>query len=141
METISISKLKAHLSAEIKKVRNGARIVVLDHNHPVAEIIPTETYDLFVREAQVSYEVVSYAGVTLSSDDLVVIGGGTVSRRITEPVGAYLVVRTPPDATIYGSVSYVWPTPQVAGLASVPITSADLASRAPRVSFDPHLGQ
>ena len=55
METISISKLKAHLSSELKKVRNGARILVLDHNHPVAELIPTETKNLFVREAQAGY--------------------------------------------------------------------------------------
>ena len=55
METISISKLKAHLSAEIKKVRNGTRIVVLDHNHPVAELVPTESENLFAREAQTDY--------------------------------------------------------------------------------------
>jgi prevent-host-death family protein len=40
METISVSNLKAHLSGELKKVRSGARIVVLDHNHPVAELVP-----------------------------------------------------------------------------------------------------
>ena len=42
METISVSKLKAHLSAELKKVRAGATITVTDHNHPVAKIVPVE---------------------------------------------------------------------------------------------------
>jgi len=42
MEAISISKFKTHLSSELKKVRNGTGIVVLDHNYPVAELIPVE---------------------------------------------------------------------------------------------------
>ncbi|MCF7949958.1 MAG: type II toxin-antitoxin system Phd/YefM family antitoxin [Spirochaetia bacterium] len=36
MKTISVSKLKAHLSAELKEVKKGSRIIVLDHRHPVA---------------------------------------------------------------------------------------------------------
>lgn len=55
METISISKLKTHLSSELKKVRNGTRIVVLDHNHPVAELIPAEKEELFLHEANKIY--------------------------------------------------------------------------------------
>ena len=57
METISISKLKAHLSGELKKVQRGTRLVVLEHNHPVAELVPFENEPfLFVREASVPYE-------------------------------------------------------------------------------------
>ncbi|MBN2341509.1 MAG: type II toxin-antitoxin system Phd/YefM family antitoxin [Deltaproteobacteria bacterium] len=56
METISISKLKAHLSAEIKKVKSGSRIVIMDHNYPVAELKPLgEEETLFVREAKIEY--------------------------------------------------------------------------------------
>lgn len=55
MQTISITDLKSHLSAELKKVQKGTRLVVLDHSHPVAEIIPTETEELFIREAEVLY--------------------------------------------------------------------------------------
>jgi prevent-host-death family protein len=40
METISISNLKAHLSATIKRVRAGNRVVVVDRDIPVAEITP-----------------------------------------------------------------------------------------------------
>ena len=56
METISISKLKAHLSGELKKVQKGTKLVVLDHNHPVAELIPlTEGETLFVKRAKQPY--------------------------------------------------------------------------------------
>ena len=51
---------------------------------------------------------------------MLLIGGGTATRRLTSPAPAYLVVRTPPDAAVYGSVTYTWPTGDVAGLASVP---------------------
>ena len=55
METISISSLKTHLSAELKKVQNGTRILVLDHKRPVAELIPTETEELFLSVADQKY--------------------------------------------------------------------------------------
>lgn len=55
METISISKLKTHLSSELKKVQNGTRIVVLDHKHPVAELVPTEKEELYLHEASQKY--------------------------------------------------------------------------------------
>jgi prevent-host-death family protein len=64
METISISKLKAHLSEEIKKVRKGARIIVLDHNHPVAVLIPTDTEGLFVSEARSGYGYIDLKPLT-----------------------------------------------------------------------------
>ncbi len=40
MNKISISNLKAHLSATLKEVRMGKKIVVIDRNIPIAEIIP-----------------------------------------------------------------------------------------------------
>lgn len=69
METISISKLKAHLSAELKKVPNGTRIVVLDHNHPVAELVPAESEALFVREAERNYTFEVLDPITSKSPD------------------------------------------------------------------------
>lgn len=92
-------------------------------------------------EAAVSFEVVSHEGVRLRSDDLVVVGGGTVTRRLTSPAPSYLVVRTPAGSAVYGSVTYSWPEGNVAGLASVPITSPDLSGRAPEINSDPALGQ
>lgn len=52
MKTISVSKLKAHLSAELKEVRKGTRIIVLEHRHPVAILGPYEEEPQFVRAAQ-----------------------------------------------------------------------------------------
>jgi antitoxin (DNA-binding transcriptional repressor) of toxin-antitoxin stability system len=40
METISISKLKTHLSATLKDVVKGFRFVVMDRENPVAELVP-----------------------------------------------------------------------------------------------------
>ncbi len=40
MNQISISNFKAHLSATLREVRMGKKIVVIDRNIPIAEIIP-----------------------------------------------------------------------------------------------------
>jgi antitoxin (DNA-binding transcriptional repressor) of toxin-antitoxin stability system len=57
METISISKLKTHLSAELKKVQKGTSIVILDHKHPVARLVPAIGKEvIFAREANTAYE-------------------------------------------------------------------------------------
>jgi len=40
METISISNLKTHLSATLKEVVKGIHYLVMDRDHPIAEIIP-----------------------------------------------------------------------------------------------------
>ena len=70
MQTISISELKSHLSAELKKVQNGTRIVVLDHKRPVAELIPTETEELFVREAEIPYVYKTLTSITTKDPGL-----------------------------------------------------------------------
>ncbi|MFA6505433.1 MAG: type II toxin-antitoxin system Phd/YefM family antitoxin [Treponemataceae bacterium] len=55
MQTISVSDLKSHLSAELKKVERGERITVLDHKRPVAVLGPIGVESLFVREAAAPY--------------------------------------------------------------------------------------
>jgi antitoxin (DNA-binding transcriptional repressor) of toxin-antitoxin stability system len=55
METISVSRLKAQLSAELKRVQSGIVLTVVDHKHPIANIVPLETEDVFTREAGASY--------------------------------------------------------------------------------------
>ena len=40
MKTSNISYFKAHLSQELRAVRNGERIVILDRDIPVAEVVP-----------------------------------------------------------------------------------------------------
>ncbi len=55
MKTISVSQLKAHLSSELKLVQEGVEVVVLDHRHPVAKIVPFDAASLYIREATVPY--------------------------------------------------------------------------------------
>ncbi len=60
MQTISVSELKTHLSEELKKVQNGARITVLDHKRPVAIIEAYEAESFLVKEATAIYDVSGY---------------------------------------------------------------------------------
>ena len=56
MQTISASKLKAHLSAELKKVRSGKSVTIPDHRPPIVRIVPMdEKGSLFAREATKPY--------------------------------------------------------------------------------------
>ena len=56
METISVSKLKAQLSAQLKRVQAGQVLTIVDHRHPIANLAPLESEGLFAREASGSYE-------------------------------------------------------------------------------------
>jgi len=40
MKTISVSQLKARLSQELRLAEQGEKIVVMDRQHPIAEIGP-----------------------------------------------------------------------------------------------------
>jgi prevent-host-death family protein len=40
VKTVSISDLRAKLSAHIRRVRNGEEVLVCDRNKPVARIVP-----------------------------------------------------------------------------------------------------
>ncbi len=56
METISVSRLKAHLSAELKRVESGIELTVVDHKRPVAKLMPVVMDALLVREAIHRYQ-------------------------------------------------------------------------------------
>jgi antitoxin (DNA-binding transcriptional repressor) of toxin-antitoxin stability system len=68
METTSISYLKTHLSAELKKVQNGVPLMVMDHRRPVATIHAVAEEDFYVREAEILYEFKPWT--SLISQDL-----------------------------------------------------------------------
>jgi prevent-host-death family protein len=42
MESVSVATLKSNLSRYLAAARNGTRIVVTSHGHPVARIVPAE---------------------------------------------------------------------------------------------------
>ena len=56
METISVSELKTHLSAELKRVQTGIVLTVVDHKRPVATLSAVGRECLFVREATEKYQ-------------------------------------------------------------------------------------
>jgi hypothetical protein len=93
------------------------------------------------RPASVSYQVVSYDGVALRSDDVLIGGGSTSTRRLDLQAPAYLVVSVPSGSAVHGGVVYSRPDGGVAGLATVSLTSPDVASRAPDVVLDPTVGR
>lgn len=55
METISVSDLKTHLSAELKRVRAGITLTVVEHRHPVARLTPIEEEGFYVSDAVERY--------------------------------------------------------------------------------------
>lgn len=42
VKTIKISEFKKHISEELRRIKNGERVVILDRDNPVAEVIPYE---------------------------------------------------------------------------------------------------
>jgi hypothetical protein len=89
----------------------------------------------------VSYQVLSYDGVTLRTDDVLIGGGSTSTRRLDLQSPAYLVAKVPSGSSVHGGVVYSEPDGAVAGLASISLTSPDVASRAPVVVLDPAVGR
>ena len=43
MKTLKISYFKAHLSQQLREVRNGERIIIMDRDKPVAEVVPIDS--------------------------------------------------------------------------------------------------
>ncbi len=73
METISVSELKAKLSAKLKRVRAGHILTIVDHKHPIASLVPLENEGLFAREAGTPYKYRKLKPL-LSGDPLAALG-------------------------------------------------------------------
>jgi len=70
METISVSELKTHLSAELKRVQNGITLTVVDHKRPVAILSTVDRECLFVREATEKYQAEALTPLISTNPDL-----------------------------------------------------------------------
>jgi len=92
-------------------------------------------------EVSASMEVLSYDGVTLRRDDILLSPGSTSTRALNSPAPAYLVIRARGASHVYGGVVLSQPEGEQAGLATVGVGSADVASRAPKVVSDPSVGR
>jgi P pilus assembly chaperone PapD len=92
-------------------------------------------------DAAVSFEVLSFDGVVLRTDDVLLGPDSTATRRLTSPPPSYLVVRVPDGSAVVGGVVLTQAGGDVAGLATIPLTSPDVASRAPKTEADPGVGR
>jgi len=92
-------------------------------------------------DTMISFEVVSFAGVTLRRDDVLVTANGTATRRLNTPTPSYLVVRVPDASAIFAGIVLSQPEGALAGLSTVAVTSPDVASRAPHAVPDPAVGR
>jgi hypothetical protein len=92
-------------------------------------------------DAQVSFEVLNHEGVTLRTADVVLAANSTATRRLNSPAPSYLVVKVPDDSAVVAGVVLTQPDRDVAGLATVPLSSPDLASRAPVTKADYSAGR
>jgi antitoxin (DNA-binding transcriptional repressor) of toxin-antitoxin stability system len=71
MKTMTISAFKARISSELKRVRKGERIVLLNRDIPVAEVVPySKANETFIRPPQgkLKFERVSF---TVEVDPLI----------------------------------------------------------------------
>ena len=93
------------------------------------------------RDTPVSFEVLSFDGVVLRSDDVLLGPDSTATRRLTSTPPSYVVVRVPDASSVVGGVVLTQPEADVAGLATIPLISPDVASRAPRTELDPSVGR
>jgi hypothetical protein len=102
-----------------------------------SELILSNTGDT---DASVTFEVSSYEGVTLRTDEVLLAAGSTATRRLNSPAPSYVVVSVPNGSAVIGGIVLTQPDGDVAGLATLPLTSPDVAGRAPRSVSDPSVG-
>jgi hypothetical protein len=124
-------------SAAVPLIRSGVSAVATS-NGADSELIVSNSGD---GDVQLSFEVLSYDGVRLRTDDVVLGPNSTATRRLNSPAPSYLVVKVPDGSSIVGGVVLTQPDRDVAGLATIPLGSPDLASRAPATRPDYSVGQ
>lgn len=88
-------------------------------------------------DVPLSFEVFGYDGVKIDDDDVLLVPHATATRRLDVGEAAYLVVTAPAGASVVGGVTFLASSGSIAGVATVPVVSPDVAARAPQVEFDP----
>ena len=74
MQTVNIAELKNNLSAYLKKVKNGAELIVKDRNRPVARLVPlSEGENLDAEEAALVAGGLMRLPVKVKSDDFLAL--------------------------------------------------------------------
>ena len=124
-------------SATVPLIRTGVSALATS-NIAESELIVSNTAD---GDVQFTFEVFSYDGVKLRTADIVLGPNSTATRRLNSPAPSYLVVKVPDGSSVIGGVVLTQPERNVAGLATVPLASPDLASRAPATRPDYSVGR
>ncbi|GAA3692802.1 hypothetical protein GCM10022204_05450 [Microlunatus aurantiacus] len=124
-------------SATAPIVRTGVvPLVQLDKTE--AELVLSNGGDT---DVPLSFEVYGYDGVKIDDDDVLLVPHATATRRLDAGEPAYLVVTVPAEASVVGGVTFLASSGGIAGVATVPVLSPDVASRAPQAEFDPTVGR
>ena len=123
--------------ATVPLIRTGVSAVATS-NIADSELIVSNSGD---GDVQFTFEVFSYDGVKLRTGEIVLGPNGTATRRLNSPAPSYLVVKVPDGSSVIGGVVLTQPKRNVAGLATIPLTSPDLASRAPATRPDYSAGR
>jgi hypothetical protein len=92
-------------------------------------------------DVALSFAVYGYDGVKIDDDDVLLVPRATATRRLDAQEAAYLVVTAPVGASVVGGVTFLASSGGIAGVATVPVISPDVAARAPQVDFDPTIGR
>jgi hypothetical protein len=92
-------------------------------------------------DTQVRFDVLSYGGVLLRTDDVLIAAGGSATRRLASPAPSYVVVHVADGSDVVGGVVLTREEGAVAGLGTLPLVSPDVAGRAPSVHLDPAAGR
>ena len=124
-------------SAAVPLIRTGVSAIATS-NIAESELIVSNSGD---GDAQLSFEVFSYDGVRLRTADVLLAPNSTATRRLNSPAPSYVVVKVPARSSVVGGVVLTQPKRDVAGLATIPLASPDLASRAPTTRADYSVGQ
>lgn len=125
-------------TAEPNDTATGGRTDSAAGDSTDSELILSNASDV---ATTVSFEVVSYDGVSQRQDDVLIGPHSTSTRRLNTPALSFLVVRVLDGSAVHGGVVFSQPDGAIAGLASVSLTSPDVASRAPDVVIDPSVGR
>jgi Family of unknown function (DUF5719) len=124
-------------SATVPLIRTGVSALATS-NIADSELIISNSGE---SDAQITFDVLSYDGVTLRTADIVLGPNTTATRRLNSPAPSYVVVKVPDDSAVVGGVVLTQPTRDAAGLATIPLGSPDLASRAPWTRPDASVGR
>ena len=121
-------------AASVPLIGTGVSAVATSEMADVSELIVSNAADT---DVQATFEVHSYDGVMLKTDNILLGPNSTASRQLKSTPPSYVVVKVPNGSSVFGGLVLTQPdSREVAGLATIPLVSPDLASRAPETRPD-----